>query len=78
MGDSDMRLNTLSEAEVNLMRIHPEWRIDPAILLRFKEDVWKAIVRTRIEFLAEKAKLDARAMELESEMYKKMAAAIGR
>jgi hypothetical protein len=78
MGDRDVKLNPLSETEVNLMRIHPEWRIDPAILLRFKEEIWKAIVRTRIEFLAEKAKLDARAMELEAEMYKKMAATIGR
>lgn len=78
MSDKDLKLNALSDAEARLLHVHPEWRIDPAILLRFKEEDWQIFARAQLEFLAEKAKLEARAKELEAKMFEKIAVGIGK
>ncbi len=78
MNDKNMKLNPLTGMEADLLHIHPEWKIDPGILLRFKDDELRTIIRARMKYLAEAAKLEGKMMELKAKMFEEMAGATGR
>ena len=70
MSPEDMKLPELERAEF-LSRgfLRKEWVIDNAFLSRLKTDVAINIIKARMEFLAECAKLEGQMKQLEAKMF---------
>jgi len=70
MSPEEMKLPDLERVEI-LSRpfLRKEWVVDPAFLHRLKMDVAISIIKARMEYLAECAKLEGQMKQLEAKMY---------
>jgi len=73
MNEKDIHLNPLQPHETYVPHFHPEWVIDWGPLVRLGDEELREIIRVRFEFLAEKAKIDAKVMELQAKALEKIA-----
>lgn len=81
MKPEEMGLPNLDKVEfLSSASFRKEWVIDPPpfIWWRLKEDILINVLQVKMKYLAELTKLEARAKELEGEMFKEIGQTLGK
>jgi len=81
MGNKEMKLPDSVQVEF-LSRdfLRWEWRMDPPpfVWLKFKDDILKNVLKTKMQYLAKLARLEAQAKEIEGKMLEGIAQNLGK